>query len=712
MNQRTRLIVSLALLGAATFLGACARPERLNVVLVSFDTTRADRLGCYGNEDIETPVVDGLARDGVLFDRAYSSAPITAPSHATILTGQYPIVHGVRDNGMFTLADDQLTLAEVFRENGYRTAAAIGGFPLVAKFGFDQGFDLFDDHLSARFEDLHGQRRMAKRNMFFEERPAAMVNEAIYGWLREDSSKPFFLWVHYYDPHQPLDPPMPYRDNYADDLYNGEIAYTDARLGDLIEELKSLGQWERTLIVMVGDHGEGLGEHKEFTHAILVYNSTMRIPLIVRHPSGVRGRVVHEPVGAVDIAPTVLALADLPIPDNLQGSSLAAAILTAESTVPTDRQIYAENLSTRLSHNWGELRVLYSEGYKYIHGPRPELFNLNNDPDELHNLIDTEPEMAERYRSQLQEFIKATVSDGPIAQPDLTEEDRQLLIALGYLSPGGSTETIIEELRSDGDPPQDRVVDNSGLSRARGALRQKNYLEAREYLLELLKVDPDSSVYLEFYASACLGLNQVDEAWRALEKIRDAYSAGALPQRLVLQLAAIRFLQGQHEVALEMLESHQEANPTAAGLQMLAWMYGRFGRVDEESETLERALEIDPAFVTARVDLAVSFARRGDVERAEQEFRLALEDDPYSAKAHYNFGAFLVEQGLSTDAAPHFERAVALAPGYLTAYYAAIAINLELGDRDHAETLFADLASRAPKSDEAAMARSLLETHS
>ncbi|MEX0914399.1 MAG: sulfatase, partial [Wenzhouxiangellaceae bacterium] len=304
--NRRGTIRALVLAGLAVLLTSCGREQPWNVVLVTFDTTRADRIGSYGNARIGTPALDGLAHEGIRFANAVSVAPITAPSHSTILTGLYPTGHGVRDNGLFVLSDDNRTLAEILRERGYATAAAVGAFPVVSRFGFDQGFDLFDDHLTGMYEDYLGERTVPKEQLFFDERRAAQVNEAVIPWLEARGEEPFFLWLHYFDPHQPFEPPPPYDQLYADDLYNGEIAYADSRLGHMLDQLRRLGKLERTLIVVTADHGEGLGEHNEVTHAVLAYDSTLHVPLIIRPPGLGSGsaRVVDDRVGIVDIVPT------------------------------------------------------------------------------------------------------------------------------------------------------------------------------------------------------------------------------------------------------------------------------------------------------------------------------------------------------------------------------------------------------------------------
>ncbi|MEZ5330546.1 MAG: sulfatase [Thermoanaerobaculia bacterium] len=344
MKRRGEQPSKLAFLLLCVLVG-CSRGERWNVVVATFDTTRADHIGCYGNASASTPVVDALAAEGFLFENAHAAIPITMPSHSTIMTGLVPMRHGVRDNGLFVLPAGVETLAERLRSAGYATGAAVGSFPLTAKFGLDQGFDLYDDRVQSSQEDFRGRKVRAKQDIFFDERRAQRVNEAIYPWLEEvaEAAKPFFLWVHYYDPHQPLQPPPPYDQLFADDLYAGEIAYADESLGTLFDELRRLGVWDRTLVVFTADHGEGMGEHRERTHSYLLYETTLHVPLIVRAPGGFEApRRITERVHHVDIVPTVLDLLGLERPPDLDGRSLVPYLRGERPSVSND---YAETLS-------------------------------------------------------------------------------------------------------------------------------------------------------------------------------------------------------------------------------------------------------------------------------------------------------------------------------------------------------------------------------
>src|SRR5437867_1078941 len=322
--RRRRVIVALALIaGALVALGvyltrrpprtdAAVRaliarqspaPSELNLVVVTLDTTRADRLGCYGFRGIETPNIDGLARDGVLFEHATATVPLTFPSHSSIFTGLIPPHHGVRDNGGYFLDDAKVTLAERLHDAGYATGAFIGAWVLESKWGLAQGFDEYSD----RF-DLSKYKVVSLGTV---QKPGDEVMDSALAWLEKTKAKKFFAWVHLYDPHTPYEPPEPFASRYRGQPYLGEIAYTDKVVGRLLDWLGGSGLLGRTLLVVTGDHGESIGDHGESTHAYFIYDSTTHVPLIVRTPWGLRGRRALQ-ASSVDIVPTVLDLLGLP----------------------------------------------------------------------------------------------------------------------------------------------------------------------------------------------------------------------------------------------------------------------------------------------------------------------------------------------------------------------------------------------------------------
>ena len=681
----------------------------MNVVLVTFDTTRADHVGCYGNGTVSTPRIDDLAAQGVLFRHAYSSIPITLPSHTSMMTGKTPLSHGVRDNGLFVVPDEEVTLAELLSGNGYACAAAVGSYPLIAKFGLDQGFELFDDDVKSQWEDHLGRQVRSKQALYFDERRAARVNDAVLPWLSEHSSRPFFLWVHYFDPHQPLDPPPPYDQLYANRLYDGEIAYADECLGTLLDELRRLDVYDRTIVVFASDHGEGHGDHGEQTHSMLLYDTTIRVPLVIRVPGGVAGQVVEDRVGLVDITPTILDLLDVSPPGDLDGRSLVPFLRGGDPTPSAaSRELYVETLSPRLVNGWGELRGILTGDYKYVHGPRPELFNLTTDGRELKNLIDDEPEVAADLRSRLERLLAAVDGTGPSAATQLDEESRRRLAALGYLLPAGSDPgAITEELHEGGIAPQDRVGDVNDLSSAKSLLFQSRPLEARELLLSLIARDPENPMYRELLMGAELQLGMVKQALADFEILRGPDGKGDVTESLLHHLVAVLFTEGQRELSIRLLEEHLAESATADGEFLLATLRGGLGDQEARRAALLRALELDPTHVPARIDLAVLLAEAGSAQ-AEAEFLQAIQNGRYSSRAHFNYGAFLVKQGALDRAADCFDRAVELNPSYLQAHLAIVAVALDLGDRDKAERAFDRMKRVSPDSEEARLAAQLL----
>jgi len=710
---RRTSVRAISLAALAVLLGSCeTRPEPWNVLLVTFDTTRADRIGSYGNDRIRTPTLDGLAEEGIRFANAVSVAPITAPSHSTILTGLYPTGHGVRDNGLFVLSEQNRTLAEILKDRGYATAAAVGAFPVIARFGFDQGFDLFDDHLTGMYEDYLGERT-PKKEMFFDERRAAQVNEAVIPWLEAREDEPFFLWLHYFDPHQPFEPPPPYDQLYADDLYDGEIAYSDSRLGHMLDQLKRMGKLDRTLIVMTADHGEGLGEHNEITHAVLAYDSTLHVPLIIRPPGlgTERARVIDARVGTVDIVPTILDLLGMEIPAEMHGQSLAP-LWAGDSDGSADAsaytpQYYAENLSPRLTHGWGELRVIYDGDHKYIHGPRPELYDLSADPDELVDLSAADPGQAQRLREALAVFIQEHAAEQAATTQALDPELVSRLQSLGYLHGSGEGgEQIREVLLDDGVAPQDRVSDLNRMSAAKHLLFKERPVDALNYTRKLVETDGNSPMYRELHASALAGAGQLDEAW---EIVRELQATGTVSAELLMTLAAERFRRGDHTAAIEILEDFSAKTRSARALWLLSSFYQQTQKPGLALESLQRALRLNPDFAPARVDLAIHWARSGRPEQADREFRLALSQSPYYAKGNFNYGAFLFENGDLAEARASFRRALDLAPAYLKAHLALITVEHVSGNDEAARKALLWLQGIAPDSTEAKIAGDLLD---
>lgn len=671
-----------------SWLSGCSADRPWNVLLVTLDTTRADHIGCYGHPDARTPTLDGLAAQGTLFELAYSSNPVTQPSHSTILTGTYPLMHGVRDNGMFQLPEARSTLAEILAERGYATGAAVGGFPLTREFGTNQGFEFYDDDLTAGRLDHRGEPDRRQFATWYDERPAGHVNDAILPWLRrqleEEPDRPVFAWLHYWDPHEPHIAPQPYGQLFAHNPYLGEIAYADASLGAVLNALGELHELDRTLVVVTADHGEGRHEHNEATHAFLAYDTTLHVPLIVRAPrppnaASTSGRRISERVGTVDIVPTVLDLLGLEIPEDVQGRSLAALV---RGEVP-DRvrhavPYYAESISPRLSHGFGELRVLYQGPYKFIHGPRSELFRLDEDPAELGDLWAELPEERAALEANLHRFLEEHAStDAADAVHDVSEETRRQLAALGYLSTTGeSPGAVSEELRVDGTPPQDRVGDINLMSRLRQALSRGAFPMALQTASTLVERAPDNAYYRAKLAAAHLGLGRTEDAARVVDETAEL-SAANVPD--FLRVARTLFDEGSTERGIAMARRLVAVEDTVGAQLVLGGLLEDHGDSEGFLASMERALELEPERAEPRLALAEHHLESGSFDRVREQLTPVIDRYPAHAGALLLLGR--VERGEERldEALSHVQRSLTLGPNACEAHLEKVAILKQMG---------------------------------
>lgn len=501
-RKMARRQAALALLLALLALGTACRKQgpgggdapRLNLLLITLDTARADRIGAYGDGRAATPNLDRLAGAGVRCERAYTSAPLTLPAHVTLLTGREPQAHQVRNNGTYALRPEETTLAEVCRRAGYATAAMIAAFVLEKKFGLDQGFDLYDDGLD----------KPPGETTFRSEIRGDRVLEKFRRWLDKSPPPPFFCWVHLYDPHAPYEPPAPFSERFAGDPYRGEIAYTDEIVGRLLAELERRGLAGDTLVVAVGDHGEGFGEHGESGHGIFCYEESLRVPLIFHGPRLLAGgRVVQGPLGLVDVMPTLLELLRLPAPAGMQGRSFAAGLRGGKDR--ESRALYFESLYGLEEMGWAPLAGLLSGRLKYIALPRPELYDLQADPAEKENLFLKRNAQAKALARELDAYLEATVArDAEASRPRQSRADQERLRALGYLASGGAARS------GGGEDPKDGIVPMSRLLKVREAIHAGNLQGAGEELAALRASGLDRRLPQFFDTSYELALTRKD----------------------------------------------------------------------------------------------------------------------------------------------------------------------------------------------------------
>jgi arylsulfatase A-like enzyme len=443
------------------FAERAASGKGRSVLLVTLDTTRADRLGCYGHPGARTPVLDRLASEGVRFENAFADAPITLPSHASVLTALFPFEHGVRNNGNFRLSERFPTLATVLRDRGYRTGAFLSSFVLDRRYGLARGFETYDDRMDAAPESAPTPEA---------ERRGDRTVLALGGWLegRAADGAPFFAWLHLYDPHEPYRPPPPFRETIADP-YDGEIAFADAALGQALDKLGTLGLRDKTVVAVVADHGESLGDHGEETHSMFVYDSVIRVPLVFWGPGLLpAGRTVGTPVRTIDVAPTLLDLVEAPSLASPHARSLRSLIQGRSAAPPP--AVYAETYVPQLYMNGAPLRAVRDERYKLIDAPRPELYDLARDPGESQDRYRDEPKIAAALRSELDRLTGG--SPGAMSTGPVDAEAAEKLRALGYVGAGS------EPLRTPSaglKDPKDLVAVFNRLRRADEAVRARRF---------------------------------------------------------------------------------------------------------------------------------------------------------------------------------------------------------------------------------------------
>jgi arylsulfatase A-like enzyme/Tfp pilus assembly protein PilF len=600
------LAVGLVLVGTAAAWSLLARrPTPSSLLLVTIDTLRADRVGVYGYDGASTPHLDALARRGTRFENALAAVPLTGPSHATIFTGRYPPVHGVRDNVFFPFDDRHPTLATLLKAQGYRTAAFVAAYPVASSFGFGRGFD----HFNEDYHDTPLEGEMA-------ERPANEVVDAALSWLSEAGDGPFFMWAHFYDPHTPYAPPPPYRDRFEDRPYDGEIAFTDAELGRLLDGLRERGREEDTLVVVLSDHGESLGQHDEASHAILIYQATLRIPFLMAGPGVPAGGTVTPWVGTTDVLPTVLGLLGIEVPEGLPGQDLRP-LVSGGSFRPGAH--YAESLFGRLHCHWAVLRAWVQDDWKLIEGAGVELYNLAEDPQERDNRAEEEPERVERMRQGLRAALDRMAPHGDSARAvSISPEQEEQLRALGYVGGSGGEATLEES----GLPDPRTHVQLYDRLKALFAARGPEVREAIEEAVAITNQDPGNP-----FAHFTLA--------------RLAYRHGSLP------LARLAF------------ERTLEIAPEQPGVRQT---YGRLlrdmGRLEESERELRLALaETTEDDYRTRLALAETLIEQGRSEEAEALVSGVLEKEPRHVEALGTMGRLLLARGQTREALPYLEKA-------------------------------------------------------
>jgi choline-sulfatase len=641
-----------------------ARP---NIILITVDTTRADRMGFLGSTRGLTPNLDALARDGTVFTHAYSHVPLTTASHATILTGTYPQYSHVNDFGV-PLAAGLPYLPDILHQQGYKTAAFVGSLildPIAGTApGFDRGFDIYDA----------GFRIKTSRDNRYDtiERRAGDVVVRALAWLkkRPANAPPFFLWVHLYDPHDPYDPPEPYKSKFADP-YDGEIAYADDMLGKLFTVLKSSGLYQDSVIAMMADHGEAFGEHGERTHGIFLYDETIHVPLVIKLPASncaspkgaphsnvrpasrkrcpnTKPSTTDTRVGLVDVAPTILDVVGMAIPPEMQGQSLAGAL---KSEKVKERPIYSETDYPHRAFKWSSLRALRTEKYLSIEAPKPELYDQAADPKALNNLASSSPAVADSLLAQIEKFRQQTAADLAVAAK-LDPDQAEKLRALGYV--GGDTGQG-HEGKIGGIDPKDRIEVANLMHDGILEVEQGEFQSAVAKLERVLQTEPDSAIAYVQLGTAWTRLKDYAKALPILHKAVELKADSGLAQ---YELGLALFETGNWKEAAPQFEQAVARSPRWADAHFsLASVYARIDRVPEAMDELDKALALIPDHYRANLLRGRLLSLLGKPAEALPNLQKATAVQPDSREAHLFLAEAYAQLGRPADAKAEQTRA-------------------------------------------------------
>jgi choline-sulfatase len=670
-------------------LWARAGVAKPNIILVTMDTTRADHLACYGYPNVRTPNLDALARRGVVFEQAATATPLTLPAHCTIMTGTYPTYHGVRVNGNTALSDEQTTLAEVLAAQGYQTGAFIAAFVLDGRWGLKQGFQHYDDQF-----DLKKYKHLDLGEV---QRPGNEVVDAALAWLEAERDKPFFAWVHLYDPHVPYAPPEPYASEYArrgpTGPYDGEIAFMDEQVGRLTSWLARAGLDRSTIVVFVGDHGEGLGSHGEGTHGYFVYDYAMHVPLVVSAPfEALQGKRSPGQVSTADVFPTVLDLVGVPSPVKPQGRSLAGRLFDPQSG--SEVPAYGEAMASNIQFGWSALHALRTPRYKFIEAPRPELYDLASDAGETANIVTQAPDVARRMKAQLDRLMAETSRGAPAPQAaDLDKETMERLSALGYVgAPVAARKAAGDGPLAD---PKDKLGVFMNVTRAGELLLEEKYPEALALLEAALREEPGIPQALLLVSTCYVEMGRPEEAKAPLDVLlkEDPESVQGL-----IALANILLDEGKTDDVVALAKrtlSVDEKNTQAYTL--IGEILLEKAEYAEAVPYLEKALETQAKITRTRLSLAAALVGARQYDRAETELKAVLADSPKFPLAHYNLGLLYEEQGRLEEARAAYAAEIEAYPKGYKARFNLGKLLFRLGDRAGSLAEMREVVRLAPK---------------
>jgi arylsulfatase A-like enzyme/Tfp pilus assembly protein PilF len=663
------IIALLFFLTAVVLLFRFLAPEEkiksdsnLNVLLITLDTTRADRMGYSGYHNARTPNLDSLARNGIWFTNAFSSVPITLPSHCSIFTGTIPLYHKVRNNGNYFLSGKFDTLAEILKRHKYETSAFVSSFTLDSRFGLDQGFDIYNDRLV---------ENNAQVKTFSSERPADMVFKDFSQRFEQNFNKRFFSWVHFFDPHLPYLPPEPYKSQFQSNPYDGEIAFVDEYVGKIIDLLKTKKVYENTLIVIVGDHGEAFGEHGEFGHQIFCYEENLRVPLIFIASKGLTGnKKIIGKTDIVDIMPTILDFLNIESPKNIQGTSLIPAMKSGKAR---ERTFYIESIFPKEALGCAEVKGVIKNNYKYIDLPESELYNLKDDPFERNNLVSQQKKIAVDLKLTMINLMKKYSHIGFDSKRKISVEEAKRLQSLGYISVSGKDKDSLElpdpkrkvkswseylqgnQLQSQGKNEEAiqsykrAIEDNPNFSWPYSRLGSMYYWNgdienSKRFFKEGIVVNPEDYILKIDFVNFLISESEYYEAFEILKELKrlNTIDAGVQVNHL---MARIFFIRKEYKKAIPYYKEILEIETDNQAIKkMLAFC---LQRADEPLEALKLYLELEksePDAFDLKLNIALIYGNLEQYDRAKVYFEKAITKDPEPV-VYFNYAAILANAG-------------------------------------------------------------------
>ncbi len=668
-----------------------------HIILITIDTLRADHLSCYQYQGIKTSHIDHLAKEGTIFEHAYTSTPITLPAHASILTGLYPQAHGVYNNATYFLNPSTVTLPEVLKDDGYKTAAFVSAYVLHSRYGLNQGFQVYNDFLPMAKNGVKSLHNL------YDERKAEQTTILALEWLSENRDKPCFLWIHYFEPHAPYLPPEEFKLAYISEPYDGEIAYVDHCIGLLIKGVRDMNIYDHTAFILTSDHGEGLGEHEEMTHGVFLYDSTLHVPLIIRLP-GITNRSIPALCRNIDIFPTIMDYCGLPCPDNVQGMSLLPLMLGEKKDLGLE--ILIESRYASENFGWANLSGIRSKEWKYINAPTPELYHLTIDPTESNNVWKSLPEIA-RQQEQMWQRIYANIEGQKEFDSQaipLTPQVREQMRSLGYVWSYSSADKQID--------PKEMAPVLEKLDKGVIYYTMGKYDEAIRELTELLRLNPENAMahfhlgralflkqniaqakvhfikvtqlyprhidaynYLGYIYSDLNDLKEAEKAFLQILELNPGFSDGHY------NLGVLYYKQGDFQRSMEEFKQATQINPNhSEGFYNLGSLYLDMDMLEEAEECLRRAQALDTNHPYINNSLGKLYNKKMEYEKATEAFLAAIQIDPLYKEAHNNLASVYIQLKRYNDALTHLEEALFIDNNFSDALYNLGVVHRSLGD--------------------------------